>query len=169
MFRHLTVRSPLALILCAAATVSCAGPPAPAPRHAGAQDDSSVAPLPAEGKIACAQPEMFGPVLVPGGTYRARTGVSASRFSDLATTKALPLEECGLKSVLRRLVSLRCDDGSNPFAGDLRAAHTSRAGNFGPGGRCESIIDRYDVKCPEATYQVFADMYFCTPGVQSGS
>jgi hypothetical protein len=127
-----------------------------------------VAPLPADGQLACARPDTFGPVLVPAGTYRARTGVSATRFSDLATTKALPLEECGLRTTLRRLVSLRCNDGSNPFREDLRAAHASRAGSFGPGGRCDSIIDRYDVKCPEATYQVFSDMYFCAPGVESG-
>jgi len=73
-----------------------------------------------------------------------------------------------IRAASRRLVSLRCNDGSNPFAGDLQAAHMSRAGSFGPGGRCDSIIDRYDVKCPEATYQVFADMYLCTPGVEKG-
>jgi hypothetical protein len=76
-----------------------------------------------------------------------------------------PPEECGLKTVLFRLVALRCDNGSNPFGKDLRVAHASRTGSFGPGGRCDSIIDRYDVPCPERTYQVFADGYVCPPGI----
>lgn len=90
----------------------------------------------------------------------------ARRFSELSdTTKQRPLEECGLRTVVERLLTLRCDNGSNPFGSDFRAAHASRAGSFGPGGRCASIIDRYDVPCPERTYQIFADGYYCPPGL----
>jgi hypothetical protein len=152
-----------ALLLGAAALAACAQT-TPPPRSAAA----TAPPLPAEGQLACTRPDVFGPVMIPAAAYRARIGVDAERFSDLTTTKERPLEECGLKTVLRRLTSLRCDDGSNPFGGDLRAAHASRAGNVGPGGRCDDIIDRYVVKCPEASYSVFADMYICTVGAEAG-
>jgi hypothetical protein len=116
----------------------------------------------AEGRACDSNEESFGPAYVTAEQYAARTGAMVQRFSELGLlTKERPLEECELPAVLRRLVTLQCDGGSNPFERDLRAAHASRAGNFGPGGRCGSIIDRYDVKCPERTYQVFADMYFC--------
>jgi hypothetical protein len=156
-----------ALVVSATVLVACAGTTPPPQSPTGSGRDATVAPLPPEGQLACARSDVFGPVLVPSGTYQARTGVAAARFSELVTTKERPLEECGLKTVLRRLVSLRCDDGSNPFGGSLQAAHMSRAGNVGPGGRCDAIIDRYVVKCPEATYAIFADMYFCTPGVEN--
>jgi hypothetical protein len=157
-------------LLCATALAACVGsspPPAPARPAAGpALREAPVPPLPPEGQLACARPDEFGPVLVPLGAYRARTGVGIGRLSELTTTKERPLEECGLRTVLIRLATLRCNDGSNPFGDDLRQAHASRAGNVGPGGRCDSIIDRYVVKCPEAAYDVFADMYFCAPGAE---
>ena len=161
---RLDPRGAVAVILAtAAAGLSCAGTAAPPAREAR-PSDRFLAPQPRNGNPACPRPEMFGPVQVMPDVYRARLGAGAQRFSELSTTKARPLEECGLKPMLRRLMELRCDDRSNPFGGDLHVAHASRAGNFGPGGRCESIIDRYDVKCPEATYQVYADMYFCPTG-----
>jgi len=110
----------------------------------------------------CHHPEPVGPVLVPDPVYASRTGHDAIRFSQLNTTAQRPLEECGLRTVLQRLATLTCDDGTNPFKGDLRAAHASRAGNIGPGGRCGSILDHYDVPCREKTYAVHADMYLCT-------
>ncbi|MEM9070518.1 MAG: hypothetical protein AAGE52_18580 [Myxococcota bacterium] len=93
--------------------------------------------------------------------YDARHGLGATRFSELTTAHEKPLEECGLEAVLRRLAELKCDDGTNPYQGDLSAAHRSRAGNVGPGGRCGSIIDLYRATCPEGSYDVYADMYFC--------
>ena len=58
------------------------------------------------------------------------------------------------------LTQVTCTDGSHPFA-DRGDAHAARAGNVGPGGRCDRIIDQYVVPCPEATYQVFVDAYRC--------
>jgi hypothetical protein len=104
----------------------------------------------------------MGPVLVSESVYTGRGGLDAVRFSELNSTKQRPLEECGLRTVLQRLATLTCDDGSNPFKGDLQSAHQSRAGNVGPGGRCDSILDRYEVPCPERSYSVYADMYLCT-------
>mgnify|MGYP000184427269 CR=1 FL=1 len=47
---------------------------------------------------------------------------------------------------------------------NIAQAHASRAGNVGPGGRCDSIIDRYEVPCAEKTYAVYVDSYVCLPG-----
>jgi hypothetical protein len=127
---------------------------------------SAAAPPSGAGGVAldCKRGDSFGPIAVSPAQYLARTGAGATRFSSLATNKQLPLEECGIRGVLKRLVALKCNDGSNPFDGDLNTAHRSRAGNLGPGGRCGSIIDEYGVPCPEATYQVFADSYVCPEG-----
>jgi len=123
----------------------------------------------AAGGLACGRNDndIFAPSLVPHDAYASRNGVMAARFSQLTTSMERPLEECGLRTVLQRLVALTCDDGSNPFRRDMRAAHASRRGSMGEGGRCEQIIDVYVVKCPDKTYEVYADMYFCTEGVQS--
>lgn len=104
---------------------------------------------------------MFGPVFLDSRQYEVRTGADAKSFATLVTTKEKPLEDCGIPAVLEKLAWLRCNDGSNPFGGKSRAAHASRSGNVGPGGRCDSIIDLYVVPCPEAKYEVFADSYVC--------
>jgi putative salt-induced outer membrane protein YdiY len=99
---------------------------------------------------------------VPPDVYAKRGGGGVQKFSALTTSQAAPLEECGLRAVVGRLASLTCDDGQQPFGGNLEKAHASRSGNTGPGGRCGNIVDRYEVPCAERTYAVFADMYFCT-------
>jgi len=109
----------------------------------------------------CPRDGVFGPVVIDRQRYEARTGADAKSLATLITTKERPLEDCGIPAVLEKLTWLRCNDGSNPFGGKSRAAHASRRGNVGPGGRCGSIIDVYAVPCPEATYQVFADSYVC--------
>jgi hypothetical protein len=109
----------------------------------------------------CPREDMFGPVFLDSRQYQARTGNDAKSFATLVTTKEKPLEECGIPPVLEKLAWLRCNDGSNPFDGKSRAAHASRRGSIGPGGRCDSIIDVYVVPCPEAQYEVFADSYVC--------
>ena len=158
----------LALVVLATVAACATSGTAPASRTAAAGPAASGS-TPAGGGLACGRNEddLFAPSLVPHEAYASRTGVMAARFSQLATSMERPLEECGLRTVLQRLVALTCDDGSNPFRRDPRAAHASRRGSMGAGGRCEQIIDVYVVKCPEKTYEVHADMYFCTKGVQS--
>jgi hypothetical protein len=104
---------------------------------------------------------MFGPVFLPPEGFRARNGADATKFAQLSMSKELPLEECGVRATVEKLALLRCEDGSNPFDLDLRVAHASRRGNVGPGGRCGSMIDVYQVVCPERSYEVFADSYVC--------
>lgn len=109
----------------------------------------------------CPRGDPFGPVVLGRQQYEGRTGADAKSFATLITTKDKPLEDCGIPAVLEKLAWLRCNDGSNPFDGKSRAAHASRRGSVGPGGRCDSIIDVYVVPCPEANYEVFADSYIC--------
>lgn len=115
----------------------------------------------ARNDTACTRAEEFGPVLVVRERFEARNGAAAATFSSLSTSEARPLEECGVEATLRKLVSLRCNDGSNPFDQDLRMAHASRRGSVGPGGQCGSMIDVYEIVCPERKYEVFADSYVC--------
>lgn len=110
----------------------------------------------------CPVPELLGPAVLPENVYQLRFGHKAKRFSEIVTRQTSPLEECGLTASLTRLVTLQCDDGSNPFGGSRDAAHRSRRGSVGPGGRCDSIIDLYDVPCPERRYEVYSDMYYCS-------
>jgi hypothetical protein len=58
------------------------------------------------------------------------------------------------------MLSLTCDDGSRPFRG-FDHAHAARVGNVGKGGSCGSIVDLYEVPCPEGTYKIFIDAYVC--------
>ena len=100
-------------------------------------------------------------MLVDPARFGARNGAAISEFSSLTTNKERPLEECGIPATLKKLVALRCDDGSNPFKQDIHTAHASRRGSIGPGGLCGSVIDVYEVGCPGRMYEVFADSYVC--------
>lgn len=142
------------LALCGCAPVAPSTPPPATVASAGTEGGPrSTAKCPRDGD--------FGPVVLERQQYEARTGADAKSFATLITSKEKPLEDCGIPAVLEKLAWLRCNDGSNPFGGQSRAAHASRSGNVGPGGRCDSIIDLYVVPCPEAKYEVFADSYVC--------
>ena len=67
---------------------------------------------------------------------------------------------CGAGAANRWLIALRCDDGSQPLS-SIRDAERARTGSVGPGGRCQSIIDRYELPCPERSYTLFVDDYVC--------
>ena len=74
-----------------------------------------------------------------------------------------PIEVCGVQEQLEWLMGVTCPDGSRPFS-DMTAAHDSRAGSMGIGGRCGTMIDQYVVPCPEQSVPVFMDLYHCGPG-----
>ena len=78
-------------------------------------------------------------------------------------SKAQPIEVCGVKGETAYLTRVTCADGSNPFGGNRQRAHASRTGSIGSGGLCGSIVDLYEVPCPEGSVQVFMDMYLCGP------
>lgn len=95
---------------------------------------------------------------LPAAEYNKRNGAGVTKLSTAKSTKDLPIEMCGIRDENTWLVSLTCNDGSHP----IMDAETARVGNVGSGGRCNSIIDKYSVKCPENTYDIFIDAYVCS-------
>ena len=109
---------------------------------------------------ACTDDADSRAVGVPAAEFAQRNGAGVTRFRDAHSSKAQPIEMCGIDGGIDWLESLTCDDGSHPVTSHGRA-EALRAGNVGPGGRCGSIIDLYRVPCPEATYDVYVDGYIC--------
>lgn len=103
------------------------------------------------------------PVGMPAAEFARRKAATVTRYSQATSTKEDPIEVCGIweqGGQVEWLLSLSCDDGSHPFSG-IHQAHASRVGNVGAGGRCASIIDLYEVPCPEGTYPIYIDAYVC--------
>ena len=48
-----------------------------------------------------------------------------------------------------------------PADEDLGDAEDARSGDVGPDGRCGSFVDRYVVRCPEASHEIFIDASSC--------
>lgn len=97
---------------------------------------------------------------IPRAAWDRRNGAGVTAFRNARSTKAAPIEMCGVRGATEWLTTLRCDDGSQPIKNVDDAEH-ARPGNVGPGGRCHSIIDRYLVACPEQRYAIFIDAYIC--------
>jgi hypothetical protein len=101
-----------------------------------------------------------GPVIVDASTWAARNGADVKKFADAKSSEKEPIEVCGIESEVEWITRVKCNDGSNPY-GTPAKANESRDSWVAKGGRCGSILDRYSVKCPEKTYQVFVDRYIC--------
>jgi len=112
--------------------------------------------------LDCKGGDLFGPSHARQHVFDTRYGVGAANFSQVPTTPSAPIEACGLDAALFTLSDLRCDAGERPY-NNRQGAHRSRRGSIGAGGRCGAIIDLYEVPCPEKTYEVHVDMYFCGP------
>ena len=110
---------------------------------------------------ACKDPPDAGDAVgIPKAEWDTRNGANLTRYSQAVSTKALPIEMCGIPAENRWLGTLACDDGSRPITSSVDAENF-RAGNVGEGGRCGSILDLYKVKCPEKTYDIYIDAYIC--------
>jgi hypothetical protein len=105
----------------------------------------------------CATKQDFGPATLDATQAAARYGANAKSYRDAPTTKQKPVEVCGIRASRQWLGKTACADGSS-------GQQLGRVGSVGSGGRCEAIIDLYRVKCPEAEYEVFIDIYMCGPG-----
>lgn len=156
--------------------VACGGSPAapaesPAAPEPEAPDVPAQAPPPAEQSgpswtdtsVCARRADQFGPISLDAAHATGRYGHGSTRFDQILSSKERPVEVCGTGGELDWLFATSCADGSHPFA-DRAAAHAARIGSVGAGGRCGSIIDAYQVPCPEKTYEVFMDMYMCGPG-----
>ncbi|SRR5260221_2324496 len=104
--------------------------------------------------------ELLGAAVgVPHDAWKRAIKRGVTKFSQVKSSKTAPIEMCGIPTENAWLSALTCDDGTTPI-GDA-GAETSRVGNLGDGGRCNSIIDLYRVKCPEASYDIYLDGYVC--------
>jgi hypothetical protein len=147
-----------------AAPTSATEPPAgdaPAPTAAPTPEQSS--PSWTDTSVCAQRSDQFGPITLDARQATGRYGHGSTRFDQVLSSKERPVEVCGTGGELDWLFRTSCADGSHPFA-DRAAAHGARRGSLGGGGRCGSVIDAYDVPCPEQTYKVFMDMYMCGPG-----
>lgn len=97
---------------------------------------------------------------IPSAEYAQRNGSRAKTFKQAASTKEAPIERCGIENANEWLSTLRCGDGSVPIK-DHPDAETFRVGNVGKAGRCGSIVDHYQVPCPEGPTDIYIDAYVC--------
>lgn len=159
------------LMLVVLITWGCASSPTPveddlAPVEETPAEEETVEEEVAEASAerTCNRPEMFGPVMVTEAEYQARYGGGETRYSAVPTSMERPVEACGVPRSQAWLAAATCDDGSRPFGhpGEVAGA---RVGSMGQGGLCGSILDLYEVPCPEATYEVYVDIYVCAEGM----
>lgn len=157
-------------VLCALVLVACGGkrpaPEAPTPSNTTPEPtDVAAAPAPAEDPTAvCAsRPDQFGPIQLTLAQGEQRHGFGVTALASAASSKDQPVEVCGVAGEQRWLLAATCADGSRPYR-DRNQVRDSRKGSVGAGGRCDTIIDHYVVACPEASYDVFMDMYMCAEG-----
>ena len=117
------------------------------------------------GAIACERLDPFHEVTLSEAELplRHQAGAAPRDLSKVQVSNDAPIEVCGVRQQLDWLLEARCADGSAPFL-DLETAHAARVGNLGGGGRCGSVIDLYQVRCPEEVYAVYMDLYMCGPG-----
>ncbi len=139
------------------ASPSASVPSTSAPRAPASEDAANV---------CGSRPDEYGPVELTAEQAPRRYGQQAVKFSDAPSTKEKPIEVCGVSEQRQWLMQTSCADGSKAFQAPREVA-AGRRGNVGSGGRCGSIIDAYVVKCPEAEYEVFMDMYMCPAGQQA--
>lgn len=104
--------------------------------------------------------ELLGAAVgVPHDQWKRAQKRDVTKFSQVKSTKAAPVEVCGIPTENEWLTALQCEDGSSPIG--EAGAEPFRVGNLGDGGRCNSIIDLYRIKCPEASYDIYLDGYVC--------
>jgi hypothetical protein len=113
---------------------------------------------------ACVLPQDHEDLGYPAGVSREEMldsyGATARTYADAPSTKDKPIEVCGFPAAGAWLARMTCKDGSHPLPARADAERV-RFGNIGEGGRCGRIIDRYQVECPEMTYDIFIDAYRC--------
>jgi|SRR6185312_4577833 len=97
---------------------------------------------------------------LPYATWRAEMKRGIEKYSAVVSSKEKPIELCGVKTQNYWMESLACDDGSHPLT-SRSEAEKARVANVGAGGKCGSIVDHYQVRCPERSYDVYIDGFVC--------
>lgn len=155
----------LILVLLAAcpAKKSADAPKDPAPADAGTTDPVSAPPDAAlvvtpPGNPFCAnRPEKAGPFVLDATLAAQRRGTGAKTYADVDSSKAQPIEVCGMEGARIWLEKTRCPDGSVGVQG-------GRFDSVGRGGRCDTMIERFKVGCPDGTLNIVFAVHFCGPG-----
>lgn len=111
----------------------------------------------------CHRLEQFGPVQLSADRYARRHGAHVTDLAKLKSSKERPVEVCHVRGEQEWLLAARCADGTTPLK-NAAAVVQARVGSAGNGGRCRSALDLYKVTCPEATYEVYMDMFVCLAG-----
>ena len=155
------MRNVLWILVLAACGGSSTPPTTPPPQQPLANTAPETPPagppevLPGLDASVCAQrADSFGPVPLNEAQLAQRRGTGATRFDLVVTTKEAPIEVCMPPGQRAWLATVSCKDGTRPTS-------AQRGGSVGAGGSCGSIIDLYEVVCPEKTYEVYMDMYMC--------
>ena len=131
--------------------------PAPLPEPAVAPKPAVPPPL---AKVNCASTGERGQLALSAEQYELRTGKDARTLAELRSSRARPVEVCGVHDQHALLMQLTCADGSRPVT-TTTDARRARVGSVGPGGRCGTIIDLYRITCPTRRHDVYMDAYFC--------
>ena len=154
----------LVLVLLAAcpAKKSADAPKDPAPADAGTTDPVAApldaAPVVTPGNPFCAnRPEKAGPFVLDATLAAQRRGTGAKTYADVDSSKAQPIEVCGMEGARIWLEKTRCPDGSVGVQG-------GRFDSVGRGGRCDTMIERFKVGCPDGTLNIVFAVHFCGPG-----
>jgi len=100
------------------------------------------------------------PISIPPDTWEQRRWADVDELRELRTSEDEPLETCQ-DFAYERVAGLRCASGRPALEDNAALAGQTRLGNAGPEGRCDNIVDVYDVPCPEGNYEVHVDWYFC--------
>ena len=104
--------------------------------------------------------DMFSPMSLPLDQWEGRRGARILELRELNTSKEEPIETCQTIAY-DWVANLRCNSGRPALGGHRMAAASARQGSVGGGGRCDYVIDLYELSCPEEDYEVYVDWYFC--------
>jgi hypothetical protein len=152
----------LMLLAACPAKKSADAPKDPAPADAGTTDPVAApldaAPVVTPGNPFCAnRPEKAGPFVLDATLAAQRRGTGAKTYADVDSSKAQPIEVCGMEGARIWLEKTRCPDGSVGVQG-------GRFDSVGRGGRCDTMIERFKVGCPDGTLNIVFAVHFCGPG-----
>lgn len=103
------------------------------------------------------RPEKAGPFVLDATLAAQRRGTGAKTYADVEATREEPIEVCGLEGARRWLEATRCPDGSVATQG-------GRFDSVGFGGRCNTMIERFKVGCPDGNLSIVFAVHFCGPG-----
>ena len=119
--------------------------------------DAATAPGPKVDPFCATRPEKAGPFVLDATLAAQRRGTGAKTYADVEYTKEQPIEVCGMEGARMWLEKTRCPDGSVGVQG-------GRFDSVGFGGRCNTMIERFKVGCPDGNLSILFAVHFCGPG-----